>query len=431
MPRNSVAEIKDGDRVSGVFLVQSKAVPLNKHGKPYLSLTLADRTGSLDARMWDNVEETRGRFEAADFVDVDGQVVDFNGRLQLRVDSLHRVDASTVNPADYTPTTKGDVEAQFHQLVKLVESVEDPWVRKLLLSMLAEPYFEDGLKRAPAAKTIHHAYLGGLLEHTLSMAKLADLVSGHYSPRVNRSYLIAGCVLHDIGKLAELSPEPGFEYTDDGRLLGHIAISLEWVGQFAARIDDFPYEVERLLKHLVIAHHGSLQFGSPRVPMTLEAMLTHAIDDLDSKMNQWLSAIDREAGATWTSFQPQLERVIYVGDRDHYNASGQEASPGAKAKHKGPRRFPKRELRPGDGGGGETKPAGGDGGGEAGEPKAAKAEGGDRPQNGAPRGGKTDRPDRPERGERSDKGGDKPQPSAPSAAAPLTYNPFAALKVGS
>ncbi len=474
-----VNDLRDGDRVQSTFLVQYKAVPLNKNGKPYLAITLMDKTGTIDGRMWDNVEDARGRFEVYDFVEVRGTVLTFQGRQQVRLDSVRRVEGDDLNASDFLPATGADAERMLEQVRAIVASVEDEWVRKLLQAFLDDRDLMEKFSRAPAAKSIHHSTLGGLLEHTLSVMKLADFLGGYYRPRLNRNYLIAGAFLHDLGKIAELRSDRSFDYTDDGRLLGHIMICFEWIGQKAATIEGFPHEVERMVKHLVLTHHGSLEYGSPRRPQTIEATLVHLVDDLDSKVNHWLTTIDREGRGSWTNYLQQLDRHIYIGDGKYYDASAPEGhgqlenptwqpglgdasaiertAPQPRDPSRDQRRDGSRERRPGgnfgggnfagggsrgdrnDRGGGsggdrnprrgrddrrEPRRAGpgnaGPGGGAGGPATAGAQPPGASSPGTTPTGSTGANPSVPP-GDR----GDRPERSEP--AKPLTYNPFAAL----
>ncbi len=306
-----VSEIEPGKVATGTFLVQSKDVRQKKTGEPYLSLVLGDRTGELDAKMWDNVAEVMNTFERDDFVRVKGLMQIYNNRPQFTLHTLKRVDDAAINPADFFPASERDPSEMLAELREIVGSMKNPHLRALVELFLSDEEIVRRYIKAPAAKFIHHAYLGGLIEHVLSVCQLCRLAASHY-PSVDLDLLLAGTVLHDIGKIHELSYERSFGYTSEGQLLGHIVISLRMVEEKLGQLPDFPPRLRTLLEHLILSHHGELEFGSPKVPLFPEALLLHYLDDLDAKMECMRVLVDKDrlVEGDWTSYSPSLERVV-------------------------------------------------------------------------------------------------------------------------
>jgi 3'-5' exoribonuclease len=306
-------DLRDRQSVRAVFLVAKKSLPTGKSGKPYLALTLSDRSGEIEARLWDDAEQHDARFAAGDFVEVQGSAGLWNGKLQLKIDALRKLVTTEVRTEDFMPSSSFDADALFAQVRALVVQVKDPHIRALLLDFLDDPEIGPAFRRAPAAKGVHHPFLGGLCEHTLSVLQLGWRICDHY-PQLDRDLITAGCLLHDIGKTRELTWQAGFDYSDEGRLVGHLVMTCQWIHERTLRIEGFPRELEWHLVHLVAAHHGQLEYGSPKVPHTLEAMVVHALDELDSRINSFglLFARDRSEGG-WTEYQRLYERALFKG----------------------------------------------------------------------------------------------------------------------
>lgn len=306
-----VSELEPSKIVTGVFLVQSKEVRQKKTGEPYLSLLLCDRTGEVDAKMWDNVSEVMTAFERDDFVRAKGCLQIYNNRPQFTVYKVQRVDESDVELADFLPASQRDPREMMAELRGIVSGMENAHLRGLLEGILADEDVSARLLKAPAAKFIHHAFLGGLLEHVLSLCNLCRLASQNY-PGMDLDLLLTGAVLHDIGKLYELSYDRSFGYTSEGQLLGHITIGLRLIDRKLALTPDFPPRLRLLVEHLVLSHHGSLEFGSPKLPMFPEAMLLHYLDDLDAKLECMRTLVenDRLGAGHFTPYNNQLERVV-------------------------------------------------------------------------------------------------------------------------
>ena len=303
-----VSNLADGQNITSHFLVCEKEIRATREGKSYLRLELGDATGRVEARMWEGFDKSAATFEQDDFVKVQGRVESYRNKLQVMIDKIRLAEESEVDAADFFPHTKEDVEKLYAQLLEIARSVGNPWLRNLVLSVVEDPELVPKLKRAPAAKVMHHAYFGGLLEHILSLCGLCRAVLKHY-PEADADLLLSGAILHDIGKLRELSYERSLGYTDEGQLLGHILIEYELVSKKIDAIAEFPPRLKILVQHMLLAHHGKYEFGSPKLPMFREALLLHYLDDLDSKMAAVRSAVDSGAGeGNWTAFSGALER---------------------------------------------------------------------------------------------------------------------------
>ncbi len=329
-----VNELKEGDRVDDLFLVKSARQGETRAGKPYLIVTLMDRSGEISGPVWDGVERVGQICQPGTFVHLTASVGSYRDQLQLKIDKVLKVDSREVDTSAFTTACEGDRDSMALEVQSIIHSVENPFVRRLLGNIFGGETWEL-FQEAPAAKAMHHGYLGGLMEHCLSMAKLADLISSHYRG-VDRSLLIAGVMLHDIGKLKELAMDKGLiEYTDSGRLKGHLVMGSEMVAEAAAQIDDFPTGLLQQVQHLILSHHGQLQFGSPTVPMTVEALLLSQIDDMDAKMNmmEQLRRKMKKAGYQWTDYQRSLERFLFLHpleDDSLDDKKGNDSSRGSK-----------------------------------------------------------------------------------------------------
>jgi len=293
------------------LLVLSKEIRQKKTGEPYLTLHLADRTGEIEAKMWDNVAEVLDAFQRDDFVKVKGLVQIYQNRVQFTVHKLRRLDDHEVDLSDYFPCSDRDPEEMFRELRGIVAAFSDSNLRALLDAVFSDAELVRLYKMAPAAKSIHHAYRGGLLEHVLSLCTLSRLVGSHY-PQIDVDLLTTGAILHDVGKLEELSYARSFGYSPDGQLLGHITLGLRLLNKTFDRLPDFPPRLRTLIEHMVLSHHGELEFGSPKTPMFAEALLLHHLDNLDSKMDAVRGAIkrDRQVEGEFTGWIAPLERVL-------------------------------------------------------------------------------------------------------------------------
>jgi 3'-5' exoribonuclease len=273
-----------GRNVRSHFLVAQKQLRDRSDGTAkYLSLTLCDRTGRLDGRLWDNAEMWAAKFEQNDFVDVRACVDEFNGKLQLKVMEIARLDPTQIDLGDFQRKTARDIEALWTELRGSVNSFTDQDLKRLVFAFLDDPEIARRYRVAPAAKFMHHAWIGGLLEHVVDLIKFCDLAAGHF-PLIHRDLLLTGAILHDIGKIYELSWERGFEYTLEGQLIGHISIATRLLNEKVNSLPGFPKQVHTLVEHIILSHHGSLEFGSPKLPMIPEAVLLHYLDDAEAKM---------------------------------------------------------------------------------------------------------------------------------------------------
>mgnify|MGYP005809630639 CR=1 FL=1 len=296
--------------ITSSFLVGSKQVKPKKSGEPYLALTLCDRTGQIEAKMWDNVADALDAFEQDQFIKVKGLINKYNNRWQLTIHKLRRLQDSEIDYADYLPKCPRDIEELWRALTGFVASMQDAHLRGLLQAFLSDANIAAAFRNAPAAKTLHHAYIGGLLDHVVSLCKLCDLACRNY-PQVNRDLLLAGAFLHDIGKIHELAYARSFSYTTRGQLLGHMIIELEMLQQKIAQLPDFPDTLKALLEHMIISHHGQYEFGSPKLPMFPEALMLHYLDDLDSKMESMRAQFEREGGpGGWAGYNASLGRPL-------------------------------------------------------------------------------------------------------------------------
>ena len=293
------------------FVVVAKQVKPKKNGGPYLALVLGDRCGQIEAKMWDNVEDAVDGFEQDDFLKVKGLVNKFKNRFQLTIHKLRKLADSEVDFADYLPKTTKDIDELWRTLEDFVRAFRNPHLKALIEAFMADPLIAAGYRNAPAAKSMHHAYIGGLLDHVVSLFRSCDLVSRNY-PQVDRDLLLAGVFLHDLGKIHELSYNRSFAYTNRGQLLGHMVIELEMLQEKIAGIPNFPAELKTLLEHLIISHHGQYEFGSPKLPMFPEALMLHYLDDLDSKMESMRAHFEREAqsDSSWTTYNSSLGRTL-------------------------------------------------------------------------------------------------------------------------
>lgn len=296
--------------ITSSFVVASKQAKPKKSGELYLALTLVDRTGQIEAKMWDNVADHIGLFDQDDFIKVRGLINKFNGRFQLTVHKLRSMQEAEIDFDDYLPRTTKNIDELWQILGQFVDSFQNPHLRSLVNAFITDPQIERAYKSAPAAKTLHHAFIGGLLDHVVSLFRLCDLAWRNYPTMIDRDLLLAGAFLHDIGKVHELTFARTFAYTTRGQLLGHMIIELEMLQEKIAQVPGFPAEYKTLLEHLIISHHGKYEFGSPKMPMFPEALMLHYLDDLDSKMESMRAHFEREPEAVWTSYNASLERPL-------------------------------------------------------------------------------------------------------------------------
>jgi 3'-5' exoribonuclease len=297
-----VKDLKPKDTVRTSFLVKSKEILFNKNGKAYLALTLADKTGELDCRAWNDAETFNQAFQEGDVVAVGGKLGVFQNKTQLSLDHLVPLEPHEYQLDDYLPQSDENLDSLYSELIQVFQGLENPWIKKLGLDLLEDPEIAKRYKVCPAAKTIHHAFIGGLLCHSLQLIKLVEAILPLYSG-VSRDLLIFGAAFHDFGKIYELQYDGKFGYTDEGRLVGHIAIGISLVDRKIQAISGFPKDLENHLKHLILSHHGKLEHGSPKTPHTLEAEILHWLDHMDSRINSIQNHLQQETlPSGWTTF---------------------------------------------------------------------------------------------------------------------------------
>jgi len=316
MGKKFISELKEGDQLQDVFFVSEKVLATGKTGKPYLSLKLSDKTGTIDGKVWDKVDVLNGVFDKDDFIQVKGNVQLYQGTAQLVIGDIKKItDITNINIDDFVPESGKDLNQLWQEFLGLGKKIKDPFISRLFTKVFVEDSFiQEKLRVFPAAKSLHHAYKGGLLEHTLNVAKLAELVSNFYGDMLNKDILIFSALFHDIGKIRELSFSFATNYTDEGRLLGHIILADELLVKKASEIPNFPQQLLNILRHILISHHGEYEFGSPKKPKTLEALVIHFLDNLDAKLNGFVLAVEKDAqNGDWTSIVRAFDRQLYKG----------------------------------------------------------------------------------------------------------------------
>ncbi len=310
-----ICDIRKEDQISGKYLVKEKWLRTTRRGEPYLSIVLADKTGEIEARVWDRAEEFSKAFEEGEVVQVEGQVGSYKDQIQVNVTTIMRT-SDKIDPQIFVESSPRDCDEMFAALKGLLKRIKNQPLRRLIERFFGDREFVHRFKRAPAAKNFHHSYLGGLLEHTLSVCEMAVRVAEHY-PQLDRDLLLAGAFLHDVGKIRELSYSLLIDYTDEGRLLGHLALGAQMVDEKISEIKDFPKDTSILLKHLILSHHGEFEFGSPKRPKFLEAFALHLIDDLDAKLNGLSRFMEKDkSDGAWTEFNRLFGRYFLKGRLD-------------------------------------------------------------------------------------------------------------------
>jgi len=321
MGRQFVQEMADGDAIDDVYLVVDKQLRANRNGNLYLQLDLRDRTGAINARQWNAGEQVFRSFEPGDFVRVKAKVQLFQGALQMILSHVERIEGGQVELGDFLPHTEQDVSKLLERLRGVLLKLNNPHLRALIECFLMDEEFLQSYCRAPAGVRNHHAYLGGLLEHVVTLLDAAERILPVY-PDLDRDLLLTGVFLHDVGKVRELSYARTFAYTDEGQLVGHIVIGVEMLNEKAAKVPDltgeaFPRELLLRLKHMILSHHGTYEFGSPRLPMTPEAIALHHLDNFDAKVHSFTRDIreDPNHRSAWTPYNQSLQRRLFKGSR--------------------------------------------------------------------------------------------------------------------
>ncbi len=308
-----INEIKENDHVDSLFLVKEKSSAVTKTGNIYLKLRLVDHSGEIEGRIWTSVGNVAESFEKDGFVHVTGKAVSFQERLQINITSIESLREEEILFSDFFPMTEKDIDGMFQSLLEIGRQIKNPHLGRLLQLFWEDESFVKRFKIAPASKWLHHNYLGGLLEHTLSVAQVVLKIASHYNG-LNMDLLLTAAIFHDLGKVDELSYHRSFDYSDEGRLLGHIILGIERVEDKIKQLPDFPKDLSTLLKHFLLSHHGQYIWGSPKKPMTLEAVMLHFLDDMDAKINGIQQFIKKEVpeGARWSTYHRMFEQYFYV-----------------------------------------------------------------------------------------------------------------------
>ncbi|MEI6215487.1 MAG: HD domain-containing protein [Desulfuromonadales bacterium] len=315
MSKQFISQIKDRDPVNSVFLVKDKVMAMAKNGKPYMNLRLMDKSGDIEAKVWDNTEILDKQFEKDDFVQVRGKASVYMNKMQVVIAEIAKVAEEQVNLPDFLPESPRNNAGMRQELSDVVNAIGNPWLGGLMQTFVSDEAFMELYCMAPAAKGMHHVYLGGLLEHSLSLVKLVKAIVPLYDG-INEDLLVVGSLLHDVGKIHEMSFERSIDYTDEGKLLGHITIGVELVEERIRLLAGFPRELSMLLKHMLLSHHGLYEYGSPKRPKTVEATILNYLDDLDSKINGIRAHIARETASTsrWTAHHRLYDRYFFKGN---------------------------------------------------------------------------------------------------------------------
>jgi 3'-5' exoribonuclease len=326
-----VSDLTTEQSITTFFLVCAKEIRNTKEGKAYLRLELGDRSGTIEARMWTKFDGMVQDIARDDFVKVEGRVELYREKPQLSLVQFRKARPEEIELADFLPHTKQDVEKMYGQLLGYAKEIRNPWLQQLVLSIVNDPAIAWRYKKAPAAKTMHHAYLGGLLEHVVGLCGLAKQIAAHY-PELHLDLLLTAAILHDVGKLDELCYSRAIGYSTEGQLLGHIVMELETVLRAIDKIPGFPPQLKTVVQHLLISHHGQYEFGSPKLPMIREALVFHYLDDLDSKMAAANAALAGESGEEqWSAYSAALQRKFLKLDRylKVANPAPEKPDPGA------------------------------------------------------------------------------------------------------
>ena len=308
-----IKDFKEGQSIIDYFLVNSKKILTTKNGNKYMSLVFQDKTGLIDGKIWDEKEYEERNITSNDFVKIEADVKTYQDNLQLNVKRIKKIGTEEVDISDFIPHSAQDTNQMLKELREISKEVKNPYLLELLDKFFEDEEFKKKFRQSPAAKQIHHVYIGGLLEHTLSVVKICSFLAKKHYSNINFDLLITGTILHDIGKIYELSHPPAIDYTSEGRLLGHILLGFKIIQDKINSIPNFPENLQMLLQHLIISHHGQYEWGSPKLPQTIEAIILHYIDDLDAKLNSIKQLMNLEINSedSWTAYHKTLGRKIY------------------------------------------------------------------------------------------------------------------------
>ncbi len=300
----------EGENIRDIYLVKQKTSAMTKNGKPYDNLILQDKTGVIEGKIWDPNSAGIDDFGALDYIDITGTVKEFNSSLQLNISRVRTAKEGEYDPKDYLPVSSKDIEGMYREVLAYIDGVKNTYLHELLKSFfIDDKSFIGKFKQSSAAKSIHHGFIGGLLEHTLSVTKLCDYYSKAY-PVIKRDLLITVAILHDIGKTRELSAFPSNDYTDDGQLLGHIVMGTEMIGEKIRKIEGFPEKLAGEVKHCILAHHGEFEFGSPKKPAIIEAVALNFADNTDAKLEAFTEAVSSSINNDWLGFNRLFDSNI-------------------------------------------------------------------------------------------------------------------------
>lgn len=308
-----IETLREGERIQEIYLCRQRTTAMTKTGKEYENVILQDKTGSLDAKIWDPHSMGIDEFDALDYVEVNGDVTVFNGQTQLSIKRARKISETDVDPTNYLPCTNKNIDEMMMELTKFIAGVNNPYYKQVLTKLFIDnTEFAEAFKKHSAAKSVHHGFIGGLLEHTLSVAKMCDFFAKQY-PILNRDLLMTSAICHDIGKVYELSDFPMNDYTDAGQLLGHIVMGSEMLGKIMDSIPDFPIKLKNELKHCILAHHGELEYGSPKKPALIEAMALNLADNADAKIETMTELLNSNSSASsdqWLGYNRLLETNV-------------------------------------------------------------------------------------------------------------------------
>lgn len=303
-----IKDLKEGDRLFDIYLCKHKQSAVTKNGKPYESVVLQDKTGTIDAKIWEPNNPGIGDYDTLDYIEVYGDVTNFQGALQVSVKRIRVCREGEYNPADYLPVSSKNIDTMYSELLALIKSIENTYLKQLLESFFVkDESFVKAFRNSSAAKTVHHGFVGGLLEHTLSVTKLCDYYCSAY-PILKRDLLLTAAMCHDIGKTKEISAFPENDYTDDGQLLGHIVMGSQMVAERAAGIEGFPHVLLTQLQHCILAHHGKYEYGSPKIPALMEALALNYADDTDAKLETFKEILENNSeNSGWFGYNRLFE----------------------------------------------------------------------------------------------------------------------------
>lgn len=346
MQRVKISDLKPKEDIESVFLIKYLQLAQSKDGKDYLNIILSDASGDIEGRMWTNAHDLVEKFDKGHFIGVKGKANIYQGKKQFIIQDFFAVNKDDINENDFIHQAQRGADEMYQDLLKIVGELDDVYVKELLTNILNDQEIQRRLKSWQAGKSIHHAYKSGLLEHILSCVELSVHLSGHY--KVNKNYVVAGAILHDLCKIYELSDGYNVDYTEEGKLVGHLVKGVEVLDKFAYRIKGFPYDLKMHLKHILLSHHGFYEYGSPKLPQTSEAMLLHLIDHMDSKMHAFetIKRTDQNAGH-WSGFIKHLDRIVYKSELPFYPEyqKSYDSTPKGSSKKSAPKKKRNQEVK--------------------------------------------------------------------------------------